>query len=301
MTQFGIHVGPQQCSMADLKGMWLKAEELGFDWVSTWDHFYPATFPVEGDCFEAVSTHAALAVMTSRVRVGCLVYSSGYRHPAVLAKAAATIDHLSDGRLELGIGAGWHQMEYDGYGIPFEKPAVRLRRLRENVEIVRLLFTQDTTDYDGEFYTLREARADPKPVQAAPRIWVGASGEQLGLKLAGQVGDAWNTPFPSPADFARKRSIVLEHAPDPSRFVTGVNVGLVQADDDHIDEALEARFGPGAPFVKPGTLAGSAERIAEHAAQYVEAGADWVILALRAPFEHDVVELFANEVAPRFR
>jgi alkanesulfonate monooxygenase SsuD/methylene tetrahydromethanopterin reductase-like flavin-dependent oxidoreductase (luciferase family) len=300
-VRFGIHVGPQHCTIDELRTMWSLAERLGFDWVSTWDHFYAATVPVEGDCHEAVTTHAALAALTSHVRVGCLVYSAGYRHPAVLANAGVTIDHLSGGRLEMGIGAGWHQPEYDAYGIPFERPAVRLRRMKEAVEIVRSLWTNETTDYDGEFFTMREARCDPKPVQTPPRIWVGASGEQIGLKLAGRIGDAWNTPFPSPTDFARKRDIVLANAPDPSTFLCGVNVGIVAAPDDQIDTVLKRRFGIAADFVRPGTLLGSPDRIAEHVAQYVDAGADWVILALRAPFEPEALETFITEVAPRFR
>src|SRR5947207_8827267 len=121
MVKFGVHVGPQMCTMQELRDTWVAAERLGFDWISVWDHFYPAPAPLDGDCFEAVACHAALATVTERARVGCLVYSAGYRHPAVLANAAVTIDHISNGRLELGIGAGWHMWEYNGYGIPFER------------------------------------------------------------------------------------------------------------------------------------------------------------------------------------
>src|SRR5438093_7604083 len=181
-TRFGVHVGPQMCTMDELKAAWKSAEDLGFEWISVWDHFYPAPAPLEGDCFEAISCHAALAALTTRPRVGCLVYSAGYRHPAVLANAGATIDHISGGRFEMGLGAGWHQWEYEAYGIPFEPPGVRLRRMKEAIEIVRLLWTQETTDYEGEFFTLREARCNPKPMQSTPRIWVGASGEKLALK-----------------------------------------------------------------------------------------------------------------------
>src|SRR4051794_40042561 len=97
MTRFGVHVGPQMCTMEELRTVWTAAEGLGFEWVSVWDHFYPAPAPLDGSCFEAVATHAALAALTERARVGCLVYSAGYRHPAVLANAAVTIDHISRG------------------------------------------------------------------------------------------------------------------------------------------------------------------------------------------------------------
>jgi alkanesulfonate monooxygenase SsuD/methylene tetrahydromethanopterin reductase-like flavin-dependent oxidoreductase (luciferase family) len=289
------------CTMAELQEVWRTAEQLGFDWVSIWDHFYPAPSPIDGDCFEAVACHAALAALTSRVRVGSLVYSAGYRHPAVLANAAVTIDHLSGGRLELGVGAGWHQGEYDAYGMPFEPPAVRLRRMAEAIEVVRLLWTQETTTYQGEFFVLTEARCNPKPVQAQPRIWVGASGEKLGLKLAGRLGDGWNTPFVSPPDFARKRDIVLANAPDPDRLEVGVNLIYIDAPPDGITDALKVRFGPAGELMTDTVLAGDPDSIGERVREYVDAGAGWVILALRAPFELDALARFAAEVMPRFR
>jgi alkanesulfonate monooxygenase SsuD/methylene tetrahydromethanopterin reductase-like flavin-dependent oxidoreductase (luciferase family) len=302
VVKFGVHTGLQQTSTAELRSVWSHAEALGFEWLSIWDHFYPSTIPLDDPCHEAVATHAALAVSTSRTRVGSLVYSAGYRHPAVLANAMATIDHLSEGRLEFGIGAGWHQAEYAAYGILFESPAVRLRRLQEAVEVIRALWSKPEVSYDGEFFTLRSAYCSPKPVQTAPRIWIGASGEKIGLPLAGRLGDAWNTPFPSPEDFVRKRQIVLEHAPNPDEFTVGVNVGLLGATEDGaVDQALRARFGPGADAVRPSTVAGSPSRMAHHVAKYVDAGADWVILAMRPPFELDALERFALEVTPQFQ
>ncbi|MGZ4694575.1 MAG: LLM class flavin-dependent oxidoreductase [Acidimicrobiales bacterium] len=300
-VRFGVHVGPQMCTMAELQQVWATAEDLGFEWISVWDHFYPAPSPLDGDCFEGIACHAALAALTTRPRVGSLVYSTGYRHPAVLANAAATIDHLSDGRLELGLGAGWHVWEYEAYGIPFEAPAVRLRRMAESIECVRLLLTEDVANFEGEFFTLTDARCNPKPVQARPRIWVGASGEQIGLKLAGRHGDAWNVPFVSPEDFARKRSIVLDHAPSPDDFVTGVNLLYVPCEADEVDEALASRFGPFAEGFRPGTLVGDLGAITDRLGRYVDAGAQWVILALRAPFDLDALARFTTEVVPQFR
>lgn len=300
MVQFGVHVGPQMCTMAELKQVWATAERLHFDWISVWDHFYPAPSPLDGDCFEGIACHSALAALTTRPRVGALVYSTGYRHPAVLANAAATIDHLSDGRLELGLGAGWHKWEYDAYGIPFEPPAVRLRRMAESIQCVRLLLTEEVANFEGEFFTLTDARCNPKPVQARPRIWVGASGEQIGLKLAGRHGDAWNVPFVGPDDFARKRSIVLDHAPDPDSFTTGVNLLYVPCAPDQVDAELDARFGPLAEMMRPGALVGDVGAVTDRIGQYIDGGAEWVILALRAPFDLDALERFATDIAPAF-
>src|SRR5687768_971766 len=122
-TTFGVHAGLQNIGTADLRAVWRRVEDLGFDWLSVWDHFYAADGTSNAECLEAVATHAALACDTQRVRCGCLVYSVGYRHPAVLANAIATIDHLSGGRADIGIGAGWSEIEYRAYGIPF--PPVR--------------------------------------------------------------------------------------------------------------------------------------------------------------------------------
>jgi len=287
------------CTMAELREVWSAAEALGFEWISVWDHFYPAPSPLEGDCFEAVACHAALAVLTSRVRVGSLVYSAGYRHPAVLANAGATIDHLSGGRLEMGLGAGWHQWEYDAYGIDFEPPGTRLRRMAEAIEVVRLVWTQEVTTYKGEFFTLSDARCNPKPIQSPPRIWVGAR-ERRALGLAGRLGDGWNVAFVPPEDFARKREVVLAHAPDPDRLEVGINLSYIDAPPNGIEEALTRRFGPGASVLAPSVLAGDADTVGERVARYVDAGAGWVILALRAPFELDALARFATEVATRF-
>jgi len=195
------------CDMSDVCRVWPQIEDMGYDWISGQDHFYTQRADGAGS-FEAVACHAALAALTERVRVGCLVYSAGYRNPAVLAKSLVTIDHLSNGRLEVGIGAGWYEEEYKAYGIPFEPFNVRLRRMTETIEILRALWSNERTDFDGEFSTLRNARCDPKPLQRAPRIWVGAKGPKA-LKAAAQYGDGWNANFMSPEDFCECCSLVM--------------------------------------------------------------------------------------------
>lgn len=299
--RFGIHARPQQCSIGELQAVWQHAEKLGFEWISVWDHFMAAPGPSGVGSWEAVSIHAALCLWTSRVRTACLVYSAGYRHPAILANAGVTLDHLGNGRLELGMGAGWHRSEYEAYGIPFEPPAVRLRRLAETVEVVQLLWSAEEVDYTGEFYVLRGARCDPKPVQRElPRIWVGASGEKLALQLVGRHADGWNAPYCSPADFARKLEIVRASSPNPDRLAVAVNVGLVMTADASLDEKARARYGKGEERIRESILSGSAPQVIDMVGEYAERGAQWMILALSAPFDLDELDAFANDVMPHF-
>lgn len=288
--------------MAELRKLWQTAEELGFDWISVWDHFYSNPGGLDGPCFEAVACQAALAATTSRARIGSLVYSAGYRHPAVLAKSAVTIDHLSNGRLELGVGAGWHKAEYEGYGIPFEPPSVRLRRLAEYVEIVRALWTSDVVNYEGEFYTLTDAYCAPKPLQEKPRIWIGATGDRA-LRLAGRLGDAWNTSAVSPEEFTRRLDIVRGAARDPDRLVTGVNLMYLDATPANVDEEIRRRcMTPNAPQLKDYLLlAHDLDAVGERVGAYAKAGVDYVVLTQRAPFDYEALARFAQEVMPSFR
>ncbi len=298
MTHFGVQISTAMCGMGELRRAWARVEELGFEWISGQDHFYTMRAPQAGS-FEALTTHAALAALTTRPRVGCLVYAAGYRHPAVMANALVTIDHVSNGRLEVGMGAGWLQAEFEDYGLPWEPTPVRLRRLREAVEVIRSLWTNDTTDYDGEFYQLHDARCDPKPLQTLPRIWIGAAGPKA-LRVAAEVGDGWNANFLGPDEFATRASALREHAPDPARFVVAASAPLIVAAPDKLDEVMQFRYGATAEQQRPAALAGSIPQIIDKVGRYVDAGADWIILAMRPPFELDELASFAEHVAPNF-
>jgi alkanesulfonate monooxygenase SsuD/methylene tetrahydromethanopterin reductase-like flavin-dependent oxidoreductase (luciferase family) len=294
--RFGVQVSTAACGMAEIREAWTRVEALGFEWISGQDHFLTLRDPSAGS-FEAVTTHAALAALTTRPRVGCLVYSAGYRHPAVMANALVTIDHLSDGRLEVGMGAGWLQAEYDGYGIPFEAPAVRLRRLREAVVVTKALWSQETTDHDGEFFQLRGARCDPKPVQDLPRIWIGAKGPHA-LKVAAEVGDGWNANFIPADEVDRKVEQVRELA--PPGYAISATVPFVAAGDDDLDAVIDERYGAAADTVRAAAVGGSVAQVTDRVGAFVEAGADWLILAVRPPFEFDALEAFAAAVRPAF-
>jgi len=277
--------------MPTLRQAWEALDGSGFGWLSVPDRLAPSpsTAPA-GDrvgALEAMACQAAMAVSTLRMRVGCLVYSAAYRHPVVLAKAGATIDHLCQGRLELGIGAGWRS---GPVGAPVESYAVRLRRMAECAEVIRLLWTQESTDFAGEFFQLRDARCDPKPLQQPPRIWVGTSGEQTALELAGRLGEGWNAAFITPDAFARKLAVVKGAAPDPDRLATAVTLGFLPVPKPEVRSILVQRFGVNADSLETGVIAGSIDNMLNSIAEYVAAGADWVILAPLVPPELALID-----------
>jgi F420-dependent oxidoreductase-like protein len=299
-VQFGVHTGLQHTSIAELQELWRRIEDLGFDWISIWDHFYAADNTGNPHCLEAIASHAALAAATSKVRCGSLVYSVGYRHPAVLANAMATLDQLSNGRITLGLGGGWLQNEYDVYGIEYGAPRQRLAKLEESIQCVRGLLTQDVTDFDGTYFQLRGAQCEPKPVQARLPIWIGGGGEKVTLRIAAQYADGWNVPFIPPDQWAHKAAVLDAHCErvgrDPSEITKTVNVGMA-----FTDEELVRQFGPMSDYIRPSVFTGSVQQMVDHAAAFCTAGARQLILAMRAPFDRDGLERFAAEVMPAIK
>jgi alkanesulfonate monooxygenase SsuD/methylene tetrahydromethanopterin reductase-like flavin-dependent oxidoreductase (luciferase family) len=298
---FGVHTGLQRTTPAELIALWKRIEELGFDWASIWDHLYAADNTGDPNNLEAVACHAALATVTERVRCGSLVYSAGFRHPAVLANAIATIDHLSGGRATLGLGGGWMRQEYQAYGIPYGSAGERLALLRESIACVRALLREEVANVSGEHFTLTDARCEPKPIQAELPIWVGGAGEKVTLRIAAEFADGWNIPFVAPEAWAHKSAVLDGHCEavgrDPATIERTVNVGLVRDDDD-----LAQQFGRQAPYVRPGVLVlgDGAGQLVDQIGAYVEAGADGVIIALRSPFDHEALEAVAANVLPAF-
>jgi len=296
---FGVHTGLQRTTTAELRHLWGRIEGHGFDWISIWDHFYAADGTGDPDGLEAVACHAALATVTERVRCGSLVYSAGFRHPAVLANAIATIDQLSGGRAVLGIGGGWLEAEYRAYGIRFGSPGERLRMMGEALQCVQLLLTEDVSDFAGEFFTLSQARCEPKPVQDHLPVFVGGGGEKVTLRMAARHADGWNIPFVAATEWARKSQVLTDHCldvgRDPAAVARTVNVGIVRDDDD-----LRAQFGKLAELVRPGVLIGEGQALVDQVGAYVDAGAQGVILALRSPWDEGALDRFAEAVLPAF-
>jgi len=189
--RFGLKASGQWITIEQLRACWKIADEAGFDHLWDFDHLASigANGPA-GPIYEGWALQAAMAEATRRVRIGCMVTGNTYRHPIVLAKLAVTVDHLSGGRLEFGIGAAWNEIEHEMYGI--EGLDHRVGRLSESLQVLKSLFTQDRTNFDGRYYKFKDAVANPKPIQKPhPPIWIGASGEST-LRLAARHADVWN-------------------------------------------------------------------------------------------------------------
>jgi len=286
VTTFGVHTGLQHTTVDELVGMWQRIEALGFDWISIWDHFYAADLTGDPTCLEAVAAHTALASATERVRCGSLVYCAAYRHPAVLAKAITTIDHLSGGRVDVGLGAGWSKVEFDAFGIPFLPVTQRMDMLEEAAACMRGLLRGGgkPVSFQGTYFALDEARNAPPPVQDALPLWIGGGGERRTLQIAARYADGWNIPFVSPEVFAAKRAVLHDWCArvgrNPSEIRCAVNVGVARDEDDFAQQ-----FGNLRMAVRPGVLMGPAAQVAERVQEYLAAGADQVNLALRAPWD----------------
>ncbi len=189
--RFGLKASGQAISIEELRACWRIADEGGFDHVWDFDHL-ASIGPAGPDrpIYEGWALQAAMAEATKRVRIGCLVTGNTYRHPVVLAKLAVTVDHLSAGRLEFGIGAAWAEIEHQMYGI--EGLDHRVGRLSESLQIIKSLFTQERTNFEGRYYHLKDAIASPKPIQKPhPPIWIGAQGDST-LRLTARHADVWN-------------------------------------------------------------------------------------------------------------
>ena len=207
-----IDVSQHQLSWEELLGRVRLAEDAGFAAAWVFDHFKPLYGDPSGPCLEAWTLLAALAAQTGRVRLGTMVTGVTYRHPSVLAAEAVTVDHVSGGRLELGLGAAWFDEEHRQLGIDFPPARERAERLEEATQVIRLLMTTDGADFRGRYYRLEGASYHPRPVQEPhPPIWIGASGERVMLPIVGRRADVWNA-FPPAGDIARKWAIVAEHA-----------------------------------------------------------------------------------------
>ncbi len=213
----GIDVSQHQLEWPEIERRVVWADDAGFESAWVFDHFTALYGDRKGPCLEAWALLAALGAVTSRIRLGALVTGVTYRHPSLLAAEVVTVDHVSGGRLDLGLGAAWHGEEHRRLGFDFPPAAERVARLDEAVQVVKALLSQDDVDFEGRHYQLRHAFYRPRPVQQPhPPLWIGASGEKLMLPLVARHADVWHD-FGSAETLARKSALLDRYATEAGR------------------------------------------------------------------------------------
>ncbi|MCU0269298.1 MAG: LLM class flavin-dependent oxidoreductase [Acidimicrobiales bacterium] len=307
--RLGVHVGQQNLAMAELQALWRRLDQQ-VDWISAWDHFYEAP-PAGGTLphFETLTTLAALACATERTRIGVLVLYVGYRTPAVIARAATTLDHLSGGRFELGLGAGWHEEEARAFGYDFPSAGVRIDMLDEATRIIRGLLTRDRTSFEGRHFEVHDASCLPRPVQERLPIWLAGVGERRTLPLVAREADGWNATYVSPRTFARLNAQLDDHCAalgrDPATLRRGVNLSFNLAATATAAaaqrDALQAQWGELFELITRGSLLGTPDDAVEQVLAYRAAGADDINVSLRAPWDDEALEIYLTEVLPAVR
>jgi len=276
-VRFAFKTANQNTTWADILAVWREADDIELfesGWV--FDHFYPIVGDPAGPCLEGWVALAALAQATRRLRLGAMVTGIHYRHPAVLANMAVTIDIISGGRLELGIGAGWNELESGAYGIELGTLRERSDRFEEACQVLISLLSQEVTDFSGSYYQLSDARNEPKgPQRPHPPIVIGGGGEKRTLRTAARYAQHWNFSGGTPADFSRKRDVLHAHCADvgrdPAEIVLSAHVQL-EGDD----------------------VAGAAASAAALGAE----GLDLAIVYLRPPLSPAILAPLAEALAP---
>lgn len=271
MHRYGLKTPPQHGTWDEFVDTWRAADETeALESAWNFDHFYPLTPPLDGTCLEGWTMLAALAQATSRIKIGSMVNGMHYRHPAVTANMAATVDHISGGRLQLGLGAGWMEPESDAYGIPLGSLKERSDRFEEGVEVIVSLLANEFTDFSGEYYEITDARCEPKPVQRPhPPIVIGGKGKRRTLRTAARFADHWDYTFPQNTDEWREHDEVFRrHCVDVGRDHSAVtrSIHLAFSPESDVDELVAS----GDPFF--------------------EVGVDLVIFSMRGPYSAAEVE-----------
>ncbi|HLY30663.1 MAG TPA: TIGR03560 family F420-dependent LLM class oxidoreductase [Ktedonobacterales bacterium] len=272
---FGIKTPQQRTTYQDMLRVWQEADSIpSIEHAWLLDHFMPLRPDFSDPCLEGWTLLAAFAARTTRLRLGLTVSSNTFRHPAVLANMAATVDIISAGRLDFGIGAGIHEIEHTAYGIPLYAPGERIRRLGEACELIRRMWTEDAPGFEGAYYQIKDAYCEPKPVQQPyPPFVIGGVGEKLLLRVVAQYADIWNFTGGGVESFQQKNAALERHCAaigrDPQTIVRSTQI---RADPADLGEAR-------------GRLR-----------DYAQAGITHLILSLQAPYPAGIVHRLDEEI-----
>jgi alkanesulfonate monooxygenase SsuD/methylene tetrahydromethanopterin reductase-like flavin-dependent oxidoreductase (luciferase family) len=308
--KFGIHVGHMGGPLDEMRKLWKFADVKGFDWFSVSDHFQES--PPRGgemDCYEAIATLTAAAMDTTHVRLGSGVYCVVYRNPGLLAKSLTTIDHLSQGRVDCGLGAGWHGVEAEAYGYPFPTIGPREDMLEEYAQIMRMLLDpeQRRANFEGKHFKITNAPNNPKPLQPRIPIWIGGRGEKRTLRAAAKFADGWNGAYIGPDEWKHKSNVLDQWCEkdgrDPKSIMRAVNLGFYLGTDAKSVARAEGKFeshfgGPAAGdrASRTGYLRGSVKDARPMVEGFRALGCTRLSIAFReGPYDWDALEAFASE------
>lgn len=277
-------------------------ERTGWDGIWYADHFMPNTADASDPCHEAWTTVAALAASVPRVRIGPLVTGNTYRHPAVVANMAATVDHISGGRLVLGMGAGWQENEHHAYGMELGTVGGRLRRLEEACQVIKALFSERRANFEGRYYRLENAPLEPKPVQDPLPLMIGGGGEKVTLRIVARFADEWNV-WGDVKRLRQKMDVLDRHCEavgrDPAEIQRSAAALVYLSDDREFVRRIREE-----PQARP-SIAGSAAELAEIVAEYARAGVDELIVPdfhmQLGTAKTEFLDRFIEDVAPAVR
>jgi F420-dependent oxidoreductase-like protein len=304
--RLGLQIWPSNATWEELRAVALTAEELGFDSIFTWDHFAPvAGIDPYSANFEGWQVLAAWAAVTKRAQIGMLVTGNTYRHPAIVAKMAATLDHISAGRAIAGMGAAWFEFEHTRYGIAFPSVGQRIAQLEEALIVMRSLFTEPRTEFRGRYYQLTDAPAEPKPIQKHLPILVGGSGEQKTLRVVAKHADIWHCFAATAPEFARLLGVLEVHCEavgrDPGSITPSTGGQVIIRDsardlERRFDELVERHR---VPRSAPSEFTGTVDHVATHIADRLRAGCRLFIASAATPFDEDSLGRLAKEAWPQ--
>jgi alkanesulfonate monooxygenase SsuD/methylene tetrahydromethanopterin reductase-like flavin-dependent oxidoreductase (luciferase family) len=305
VTFFGLQLHPQYTTWDEMRDAALLAEQCGWDVLMTWDHFVPLMGDVTGPNLEGWQVLAAFGAITKKPRIGMLVSGNTYRHPAVLANMAATLDNITNGRAVLGIGAAWNEHEHTMYGIAFDTAAVRLAKLREATRISRGLLDTGKVTYHGTHYRLESATLGTRPIQTRLPILVGGGGEQVTLRITARYADWWHG-FGAPDVIKHKLGVLRKHCLDVGRDYNEIapTAGgqiLVRNDLNSVDKRMRevaARNKAEGP-TRPANL-GTPDAIAKRLLEYHRIGVKGFLFGMSPPYDRETIERTMSEVKPRF-
>lgn len=292
-----------------IQEVWTKADALGYDSLWAYDHFYPIFTEPTGPCFEAWSLIGALAQVTKRARIGHLVNGNTYRNPCVLVKSATTIDHISGGRLNLGIGAGWFEHEHESLGIDFKTVRGRLEALDESCQIIKGMFSDEPFSLSGAHYQVKDAICQPKSVQSPhPPIMMGGFGRKVMLRLVAKYADMWNSNK-GPDEMAELVEVIRRHGDDVGRDTSVIENTVMmplgykaaKEKDEFLCAVVAGMLETTPQEARKAIMLGSKQECLDTIERYQKAGVTHFIFMLMAPYDLDEIAGFAEDVMVEFR